>query len=70
MEVSDYVSISTSEKLDKIIKTINDFQITQNKLINSVNLNHDEKKKDKIFIDIQGKLDIIFKQFDNFLNDN
>lgn len=44
MEVSDNVSISASEKLDKLIKTINDPKITHDKLINSVNLIRDEKK--------------------------
>lgn len=34
-----------SKKFDSILKSINDMKITQNKLINSVNLIRDEKKR-------------------------
>ncbi|KAL5243160.1 hypothetical protein ACI65C_010570 [Semiaphis heraclei] len=69
---SENVSIiSTDEKLDKIMKMINDMKTTQNKLITSVNSIRDERKnQDKKFIDIEGKLDSISKQFDYFLNEN
>ncbi|KAF0756243.1 Uncharacterized protein FWK35_00021390 [Aphis craccivora] len=48
MSDSENVSIiSTNEKLDKIMKMINDMKTTQNKLITSVNSNRDQKKKIK-----------------------
>ena len=38
-----------SEKLDSILKSINNMKITQNKIINSVNLIRDEKKTRQAF---------------------
>ena len=42
---NEIVSNTTTEKLDSILKSINDMKITQNKLINTVNFIRDEKKK-------------------------
>jgi len=39
------ISISIDEKLDNIMKSINDMKITQIKLITSVNSIRDKKKK-------------------------
>lgn len=63
--------VNSSEKLDKIIKSINDIKATQNKLIISVNAFRDDKKLlDKKFSDNDSKLDIISKQFDEILANN
>jgi len=63
--------VNSSEKLDKIIKSINEIKATQNKLIISVNAFRDDKKLlDKKFSDFDGKLDIISKQFDKILANN
>jgi len=63
--------IESSEKLDKIIKSINEIKVTQNKLITSVNsFREDKKLLDKKFADIDGKLDNITKQFDVILENN
>lgn len=63
--------VNSLEKLDKNIKSINDIKATQNKLIISVNAFRDDKKLlDKKFSDIDGKLDIISKQFDEILANN
>jgi len=61
--------VNSSEKLDKIIKSINDIKATQNKLIISA-FRDDKKLLDKKFSDIDGKLDIISKQFDEILANN
>lgn len=64
-------STSTTEKLDTILKSINDMKITQNKLINSVNsIRDDKRKQDKLFADIESKLDILSKKFEEFFNEN
>jgi hypothetical protein len=63
--------VDSLDKLDKIIKSINEFKITQNKLIASVNSFRDDKKLlDKKFSDFDGKLDIITKQFNEILANN
>lgn len=63
--------IESSDKLDKIIKSINEIKVTQNKLIASVNsFREDKKLLDKKFADIDGKLDNITKQFDLILANN
>ena len=41
---NEEIAKTTSEKLDSILKSINDMKITQNKLINTVNLIREEKK--------------------------
>lgn len=68
---NEVVPNTTSEKLDSIIKSINDMKNIQNKLINSVNSIRDEKKKqDKLFGDIESKLDSLTKKFEEFINEN
>ncbi|KAF0707518.1 Uncharacterized protein FWK35_00031936, partial [Aphis craccivora] len=63
--------IESSDKLDKIIKSINEIKVTQNKLIASVNSFREYKKLlHKKFADIDGKLDNISKQFDVILANN
>lgn len=63
--------VDSSDKLDKIIKSINEIKITQNKLIASLNsLREDKKLLDKKFADVDGKLDNISKQFDEILANN
>uniref|UniRef100_A0A2S2P704 Uncharacterized protein n=1 Tax=Schizaphis graminum TaxID=13262 RepID=A0A2S2P704_SCHGA len=63
--------IESSDKLDKIIKSINEIKVTQNKLIASVNsFREDKKLLDKKFADIDGKLDNITRQFDVILANN
>lgn len=67
----DVPILTLDEKFDKIVKMINDMKSTQNKIIVSVNSIRDEKKnQDKKFKDIESKLDIISKLFDDFLNEN
>lgn len=54
-----------------LIKSINDMKVTKNKLINSINLIHDVKKKqNKKFTDIENKMDILSTKFEDFLNEN
>ncbi|XP_025419025.1 uncharacterized protein LOC112689501 [Sipha flava] len=60
-----------NDKLDKLFKVVNDMKSTQSKLITSFNAYRDEKKiHDKKFTDIEGKLDIITKHFNDLLNEN
>ncbi|XP_025420142.1 uncharacterized protein LOC112693248 [Sipha flava] len=60
-----------NDKLDKLFKVVNDMKSTQSKLITSFNAYRDEKKNhDKKFTDIEGKLDIITKHFNDLLNEN
>lgn len=62
---------NTNEKLDKLIKVVNDMKSTQNKLITSFNAYREEmKNQDKKFTDIEGKLDVINKHFNDLLNEN
>lgn len=68
---NEIVSNTTTEKLDSILKSINDMKITQNKLISTVNFIHDVKKKqDKEFGDIECKLHSLSKNIEDFFNEN
>lgn len=62
---------NSAEKLDKIIKSINEMKSTQNKIITSFNQFMEEKKSlDSRFNDLSGKLDTISRQFNEVLTKN
>lgn len=62
---------NSSDKLDIIIKSINEMKSTQNKLIASVSSFRDDKKLlDNKLINIDGKLNTISKQFNEILANN
>lgn len=63
--------LDSSDKLDKIIESINDIKTTQNKLITSINsFREDRKLMAKKVADIDCKLVFISKQFDEILANN
>jgi len=78
MNTTDEIASNTAEnhstindKLDKLFKVVNDMKSTQSKLISSFNAYREEKKfHNKKFTDIEGKLDIITKHFNELLNEN
>jgi len=69
MEDTDLTN--SSDKLDTIIKSINEMKGTQNKIITAINqFREDKKANDSRFNDLSGKLDNISKQFNEILINN
>jgi hypothetical protein len=69
MEDTEFTN--SSDKLDTIIKSINELKVTQNKIITAINqFREDKKANDLRFNDLNGKLDNISKQFNEFLIKN
>lgn len=63
-------STKTMDKLEEIIKSINDVQLTQNKLISTVDsLREAKSNQDKKFLDIEDQLDTMSKKLAHFSNE-
>jgi len=67
---NEIVSNTTTEKLDSILKSINDMKISQNKLINTVNFICDEKKNKTSSSGILSVSSKISKNIEDFFNEN